>query len=121
MVGRLISQANARVVSSASKLAVNIQNIYISLGNRHKHLHLSVPCKTVGDAGRPCIFPFKYADNTYDKCTSKDSDNGQPWCATEVDDEGYVVDNAWGDCLEGCPGSSKQIRVLLICTDLYYS
>ena len=66
-----------------------------------------MPCKTVGDAGRPCVFPFKYRDVTYDKCTSRDSDNGQPWCATEVDDEGYVVDNAWGDCLEGCPGSSK--------------
>ena len=58
---------------------------------------------------------------SFQVCTSKDSDNGQPLCATEVDEEGYVVDNAWGDCLEGCPGSSKQIRVLLICTDLYYS
>ena len=82
------------------------------MGYKNKHLYLSVPCKTVGDAGRPCIFPFKYIDVTYDKCTSKDSDNGQPWYATEVDEEGYVVDNAWGDCLEGCPGSRKQFIVL---------
>jgi len=78
-------------------------------------LKTCLPCKTVGDAGRPCVFPFKYRDVTYDKCTSRDSDNGQPWCATEVDDEGYVVDNAWGDCLEGCPGSRLE------CDDKYFS
>jgi len=78
-------------------------------------LKTCLPCKTVGDAGRPCVFPFKYREVTYDKCTSRDSDNGQPWCATEVDDEGYVVDNAWGDCLEGCPGSRLE------CDDKYFS
>ena len=75
-----------------------------------------VPCKTVGDRGRPCIFPFKYnqylmmmveikmmfelsssississimmtifryedayGNWTYNTCTTKDSDEGQPW------------------------------------------
>ena len=28
-------------------------------------------------------------------------------CATAVDEEGIVVDHAWGDCLDGCPGTSK--------------
>ena len=28
-------------------------------------------------------------------------------CATAVDEEGIVVDHAWGDCLEGCPGTRQ--------------
>ena len=28
-------------------------------------------------------------------------------CATEIDAQGYVVDNAWGDCLDGCPGTRQ--------------
>jgi len=78
-------------------------------------LKTCLPCKTVGESGSPCIFPFKYAGETYSKCTSRDSDNGQPWCATKVDSEGYVVDNAWGDCLEGCPGTRVE------CDDKYFS
>eukprot|EP00090_Calanus_glacialis_P046480 TRINITY_DN9154_c0_g1_i1.p1 TRINITY_DN9154_c0_g1~~TRINITY_DN9154_c0_g1_i1.p1 ORF type:complete len:403 (-),score=92.87 TRINITY_DN9154_c0_g1_i1:93-1301(-) len=78
-------------------------------------LKTCLPCKTVGSRGKPCIFPFKYAGSTYDKCTARDSDAGQPWCATEIDEEGYVVDNAWGDCLEGCPGTRLE------CDDKYFS
>jgi len=78
-------------------------------------LKTCLPCKTVGDKGKPCIFPFEYSGRTYDRCTTRDSDNGQPWCATEVDDTGYVVDNAWGDCLEGCPGTRVE------CDDKYFS
>jgi len=78
-------------------------------------LKTCLPCKTVGSRGKPCIFPFKYAGTTYDKCTPRDSDSGQPWCATELDREGYVVDNAWGDCLEGCPGTRVE------CDEKYFS
>jgi len=82
-------------------------------------LKTCLPCKTVGDRGKPCIFPFKYEDAygnwTYNTCTTKDSDEGQPWCATEVDPQGYVVDNAWGDCLDGCPGTRVE------CDDEYFS
>ena len=28
-------------------------------------------------------------------------------CATAVDEDGIVVDHAWGDCLDGCPGTSE--------------
>jgi len=78
-------------------------------------LKTCLPCKTVGSRGKPCIFPFKYAGTTYDKCTARDSDNGQPWCATEIDEDGWVVDNAWGDCLEGCPGTRLE------CDEKYFS
>jgi len=78
-------------------------------------LKTCLPCKTVGDSGKPCIFPFKYAGETYHKCTTKDSENGQPWCATKVDSEGYVVDHQWGDCLDGCPGTRVE------CNEKYFS
>ena len=78
----------------------------LSISYVKENMLFAVPCKTVGSQGKPCIFPFQYAGTTYDKCTPRDSDSGQPWCATEIDEEGYVVDNAWGDCLEGCPGTS---------------
>ena len=45
---------------------------------------LTESCSTVGSRSRPCIFPFKYAGAEYSACTARDSDTGQPWCATEV-------------------------------------
>ena len=50
-------------------------------------------------------------------------------CATEVDNDGYVVDNAWGDCLDGCPGTrmyfdedyeKNMIILLIICHVVEY-
>lgn len=78
-------------------------------------LKTCLSCKTVGDSGVPCIFPFIYRNTTYSQCTSKDSDTGHPWCATSVDDDGYVIDFAWGDCSEGCPGTSFE------CDEKYFS
>ena len=68
---------------------------------------MSGSCKTVGSRGQPCIFPFLYSGERYESCTTRDSDTGLPWCATRVDSEGWVVDHAWGDCGEGCPGTAK--------------
>ena len=42
------------------------------------------------------MFPFIYREVTYNSCTDTDSDTGQPWCATEVDTDGWVVDHKWG-------------------------
>ena len=100
----MIFQEGVAAVCNASKHAVSTFN---KLDLFYYFTFIAVPCKTVGDAGKPCIFPFEYAGKTYDRCTTRDSDNGQPWCATQVDSDGYVVDNAWGDCLDGCPGTSK--------------
>jgi len=90
-------------------------NISGRCGRGLQCLKTCLPCKTVGSQGKPCIFPFKYAGATYDKCTSRDSDAGQPWCATEIDEEGFVVDNAWADCLDGCPGTRLE------CDEKYFS
>jgi hypothetical protein len=78
-------------------------------------LKTCLSCKTVGESGVPCIFPYIYRNTTYDRCTTKDSDTGQPWCATSVDHERNVIDFAWGDCSEGCPGTSFE------CDDKYFS
>ena len=50
----------------------------------------------MGSSGVPCVFPFIYRDVTYNACTDKDSDTGQPWCATKVDSDGWVLDHKWG-------------------------
>jgi len=60
-------------------------------------------CKS--NLGNNCIFPFVYKGETHNKCTTSGSDNGAPWCATEVDENGEVVRNKWEDCEAGCPGT----------------
>lgn len=69
----------------------------------------------MGSRGQPCIFPFLYGGESYETCTARDSDTGQPWCATSVDSEGWVVDHAWGDCDQGCPGAVSP------CDDRFFS
>ena len=64
-------------------------------------------CKTVGSKSEPCIFPFKYGGQTFNRCTSTDAQPGSVWCATEVDDKGEVIDGRWGNCDTGCPGASE--------------
>ena len=72
---------------------------------------VSGSCRTVGTRGQPCIFPFIYRNETYRSCTSRDVESGQPWCATAVDSEGWVVDLAWGDCGQGCPGTGSKYQI----------
>lgn len=60
----------------------------------------SCGCNTVLD--KECIFPFQYEGQTYSSCTTAKSDNGVPWCATEVDNSGVVIPNRWEDCAQGC-------------------
>ena len=52
----------------------------------------------ISSKSRPCIFPFNYEEETYTSCTDKDS--VVTWCATGLDEEGYVVADDWGECLE---------------------
>lgn len=79
-------------VCSASKHAVSPCSPAL---RTHDVLSLEA-CRTVGSSGVPCVFPFIYRDVTYNACTDKDSDTGQPWCATKVDSEGWVLDHKWG-------------------------
>ncbi|XP_077159614.1 macrophage mannose receptor 1-like [Paroedura picta] len=35
--------------------------------------------------GTPCVFPFKYKNESYVECTTVNSENLQPWCGTTAD------------------------------------
>ena len=54
----------------------------------------------------PCIFPFKFNDETHINCI-KDEDGY--WCSTKVDIEGfhYASSGKWGICGPNCPGVPK--------------
>jgi len=62
-------------------------------------------CLTTKD--KKCVFPFTYSGQTYNQCTTDTSENGAPWCAVEVDEDGEVIPNAWDDCHSGCPGMGE--------------
>ena len=64
-------------------------------------------CKTLGTDSEPCVFPFIYEGVRYNQCTSQDAAEGAVWCATQVSTNGTVIEGRWGDCTEGCPGSSN--------------
>ncbi len=81
-----------------------------------KNRTLSVPyyqctipaaCWTIGSDSEPCTFPFSYNGIEYDQCTSADAAEGAVWCATETQNNGTVIEGRWGDCTDGCPGTSK--------------
>ena len=54
-------------------------------------------CTTEPD-NRPCIFPFVFMGIVFDKCAYYE---GQPACATQVDEDGTAVD--YGFCGPCCP------------------
>ena len=53
------------------------------------------------DPNKPCVFPFIDRGISHSKCTLGASDL-QPWCPTEVDQNGYYVDEKWGNCDSNC-------------------
>merc|ERR1712243_546738 len=58
----------------------------------------SSACTTTGGpaSGSACVFPFKYADQTFYTCTN--SGGFAPWCYTQVDSQGKGVSGRYGDC-----------------------
>ena len=64
-------------------------------------------CKTISGPGanKPCKFPFRYLDVTYNTCTLVDAENNKPWCSTNVDDNNNHVSGGghYGDCGPKCP------------------
>ena len=71
----------------------------------------------------PCIFPFKYRDIQYHKCTNFDEDIGF-WCATSVDENGNV--ETYGYCSESCQkekdlSTTTIVLTILICFLLFVS
>ena len=86
--------------------------IHIACTMKH-FMFISATCETIGSRREPCVFPFKYGGQTFNRCTSTDAETGSVWCATKVDDEGVVVEGRWGDCSEGCPGAREYNKLTI--------
>ena len=50
-----------------------------------------------------CVFPFTFGGRKHTTCTTIDGDS--PWCATEVDSSGALVEGKYEYCTDSfCPG-----------------
>ena len=58
---------------------------------------------TLEDGTTKCVFPFVYKSKTFFGCTDFGSEDGKPWCATEVDKLDKVKDQKWGNCKKDTP------------------
>lgn len=56
-------------------------------------------CRPI-NAGKKCIFPFKFENKTCPgpKCCNLDNDSEGSWCATEVDDDRNMIDDMYAYC-----------------------
>ena len=53
--------------------------------------------------GTRCIFPFKFNGTTFTGCErDKTSRQDLRWCATEVEEDGEMVEGKWEYCHAGC-------------------
>merc|ERR1719205_483843 len=64
--------------------------------DRVKGLLARIPNACSTRTGDTCIFPFSFNGVEHYQCTYADSPTA--WCATQVDSQGVVVTNRWGDC-----------------------
>ena len=55
------------------------------------------------ELGKSCVIPFHYGGINWTTCSSLDTDD--PWCATEVDEDGQYIGDNWGICNQhqNCP------------------
>ena len=62
----------------------------------------------LGENGEPCIFPFNYQGQTFDKCTTFDANAGKAWCAVAVNENGDM--SSWKNCImSSCQGMNAEI------------
>jgi hypothetical protein len=65
---------------------------------------------------KPCVFPFKFKNRTYNGCTNIDNPNAFIWCPTKVHDNGEHIssEGLWGECSGNCEmdlyGKGMKIR-----------
>ena len=65
------------------------------------HILFSVGCHSY--LGTKCIFPFKFNGTTFTGCErDKKSRQGLRWCATQVEEDGEMVEGKWEYCHAGC-------------------
>merc|ERR1711868_348964 len=57
--------------------------------------YISKDC--LSSKGFPCIFPFNYKGQTFNKCTLFDSKDNKAWCAVAVNENGDMT--SFGNCI----------------------
>ena len=56
-----------------------------------------------------CIFPFTFNEMTYERCAEPDEDTPFYWCATAVNDDGFMIDGFRGKCdMDTCLSEGKE-------------
>ena len=65
-----------------------------------------------GIPGKPCVFPFKVNDIEFNECTSYQSPNGWPRCATEESQNLIRYKGSWGFCGEECTVEGTIIKLI---------
>ena len=70
-----------------------------------------------------CKFPFKYNQNTYEKCTKVGTTarfiSEEYWCATAVDEYNNMIKGHWGICSDRC-GRYGNITKKFPLFEIYY-
>ena len=60
---------------------------------------ISVGCHTY--SGLKCVLPFIFNGTEYTECV-QDADPNLTWCATQVEEDGVMVEGSWEYCHNGC-------------------
>ena len=61
----------------------------------------------------PCVFPFRFDGQVYNRCVSLQGE--KPWCSTLTNAFGVHVTGNWGDCdKNSCPMAWINIHIILI-------
>ena len=78
-----------------------IENLYLKIEKKTFFFIQGCMTKDGPDPNKPCVFPFIDRGISHSKCTFGASDL-QPWCPTEVDQNGHYIDEKWGNCDSNC-------------------
>ena len=57
-----------------------------------------------GNVGKPCAFPFIYRGLQHQTCVTQP--DGNFWCFTETDRDGFGIPKSLGQCGPECPRDS---------------
>ena len=101
------TEEHKNVVNSTMDSTKLPDHHHIDFQKTEFEMHIKECTTTSGpDANKTCIFPFKFAHVTYNRCTTDGNDPGdvKAWCSTKVDDSGKHVggEGNWGSCELKC-------------------
>merc|ERR1711936_163657 len=95
----LLQQKIYHVLSEKKNLENDFSDLEKKVGNLTNQVSSMkiFPCQTT--SGKPCIFPFRYNNKLYVKCT-RDGNGNTPWCSTENREN--LNYKSYGTCKQHC-------------------